>query len=420
MLVGFSLKPITLGLPFLLFVGIIFRKFSTSTSYGLLEKGSLLNLGVAIIFLPLTLIISFTGAVEGFLVEYLGVFSFFVFKDLRIDERRKKVLIVAMLASLFLSVVYGIYEYFFARFDLVDWLVAHSSNTFVNGSIPVSDSFKRVTEGVFYRSQSFELDFLSFGYQGFFLCTVLLGILLFYESLRRRIWIAIATILSFIGMFTSLTFSAVGMFITGFFYYLLNLHGFRRIKRISLASIIALFILAMILSTIPDVRDTLNLALKFNSVGAKLGVHAGEGRFENAHVMDYILIGRGTATASTSQRWFPLEWFVENQYLATIVETGLIGLVTYLIFMISIYAHLRKMKKKLHYGTLDYALVICLMWIWVFYVVVGFVHGSWGNNIDFMFMGLVGLISNRYTRKNDIPPAAIPARGDLMSSHGLS
>ena len=422
MLVGFSLKPIWLGLPFLLFIDVIFRRVAAGRKFGIfVERYGLLYLVVGLIFLPLALIVSFIGAVQGFLVQYLGIFSFFVFKDLRVDERRKKIMIVAIFSSLFVTVVYGIYEYFFARFALVDWLIAHSSNSFVNGSIPVENSFKRVTAGVFYRSQSFELAFLEFGYQGFLLSTLSLGILFLWSDLRKKVWMAIATLLSFIGMLSSLTFSAVGMFIAGFFYFIFGLRGFKRLRRVILLSLLMFFFAVALLFTIPQFRDTVGLALEFNSAGSKLAVHTDAGSlFESSHVLSYLIIGRGTATASTSQRWFPVEWFVENQYVATVVETGIIGLAVYILFMISIYLHLRRIKKRFQYGSFDYALVVSLIWVWVFYVAVGFIHGAWGSDVDFMFMGLVGLISNKYATYNNLSALTTARNGNISTTQTSS
>jgi hypothetical protein len=400
LLVGYSIKPLTYGVPFLLFLGVIFRRINTmppGRRFTLpIEKYSLLNLVTALVFLPLSLAISFEGASMGFLVQYVGVFSFFVFKDLRINSKQKETIIFAMIASLFVSVVYGVYEYLFARFVLVDWLVAHSSHSTITGDIPLNETYKLMfyVGSVFYRSQSFELAFLAFGWQGFFLTTLLLGILFLWDSLRRKIWMALAMLLSFLGMVSSVTLSAVGMFVVGYFYFLLHLRGLRKI-RIVFLSILMLGILILSIFLIPSVRQTVELGLEYNSAKNKLAAHEIDSNFDRADVLHNFIMGRGTASSSTLQRWFPEEMYVEHQYYSTIAERGIIGLIVYLLFMYSIYSHLRSMKRSLRYGTLDYAVVVSLIWVWVFYVVVGFIHNSWGYDIDFMFMGLVGLISNR-------------------------
>jgi len=405
LIIGFSLKPITYGLPFLLFIAIIFKRFKTSPAGSRfvlpLERYSLLDLTTAVIFLPLAMVISFTGALTGFITLYLGVFSFFLFSDLRINAKKRNILVLVLLASLLISVVYGVYEYLFAKFELVDWLVERSSHAFLEGDI--SEGYKRYSD-IFYRSQSFELGFLPFGYQGFFLTTLLLGIVLLSNAFRGKIWIALAAVLSFLGLLSSVTLSAIAMCIGGYFYFLVHLRGLRRVK-IIVVSICLLYGAVMAIMWDSDLLSVVELGLEVTSAKSKLEAHE-EDNFDKADVIDNLVIARGTGTSSTSQQLFPKEMFIEHQYYATLAERGIIGLATYLLFMISLYLHLNAKKKKLDRGTFNYAIVVSLIWVWVFLIVVGFIHNSWGGNVDFMFMGLVGLMSNKFASDREGDEAA--------------
>jgi hypothetical protein len=405
LLIGFSIRPLTLGLPIFFLVDDILAFWSLKRKrirrLNLFDVSALSLIIFAVFYLPVSALAgSILGGAYGFVTQFQGLFAYFVIRKLSLNDDQVRKILVAMLISLVMMVGYGFFEFMWAQYRHIDWLVAHSSHPFVqDGANLVRGYYRQTMSGAaYYRSQSFELEFISFGYSGYVLSSTLLPGVLLSRRWRKNRWMWIALALAVLGLVSSVTISAIGIFFLAF--WIVGWEGLRHRGNAKYAwvSLPVLAVVGLIVAGVlfPQVMTPIRQRLSSLSLSARHEVHTRGNLILWDRVSPFLIFGRGTGTSGPgSAKFFPssqYDYFVENEYLSNIAEWGLPGLLFYLLFMFSLGRHILRMKRQYPYGSLGYALGVGLFSIFIGYVLVGFYHNVWGqSSIDVQFMTLLAL-----------------------------
>jgi hypothetical protein len=405
LLLGFSIRPLTLGLPIFfliddLIVFLISKRRAIRKPYNF-EVVTIGLIVLAISYLPASASAgSLIGGIYSFIFQFQGIFTYFVIRNLSLKEDQSKKLLVIMLISLVIMVGYGIVEFLWAQYSHIDWLVAHSNHPFVQDQANLISGYYRAaqTGPASYRSQSFELEFISFGYSGYVLSSLLLAVLVLAPRWRKKPWMWVALVLAVLGLASSVTISAIGVFFLSFCIVGFNglLHRGNAKFVWVLLPVLAVGGLVVTYMLSPQLATPILQRLENLSLSSRHAVHIRFNQFYLEKVKPFLFFGRGTGTSGPgSTKFFPFGeygYFVENEYLSNITEWGILGLLVYLLFMFSLGWHILRKKRQYRYGTLGHALGIGLLSVFIGYVLIGFYHNVWGqSSIDVQFLTLLAL-----------------------------
>lgn len=405
LLIGFSIRPLTLGLPIFFLADDVLAFWSVKRNHirrlYLFEFLALSLILFAVFYLPVSARAgSIVGGAYGFVTQFQGLFAYFVIRNLSLNDDQARKILVAMLIPLVIMVGYGFFEFMWAQYEHIDWLVAHSSHPFVQDRANLIGGYYRQTMSgaAYYRSQSFELEFVSFGYSGYVLSSILLAGVLLVRRWRKSRWMWIALALAVLGLASSVTISAIGIFFLVF--WIVGWEGLRHRGNakyvwvsLPVLAIVSLIIVGVLF---PQVMTPIRQRLSSLSLSERHEVHARGNLVLWDQVSPFLIFGRGTGTSGPgSTKFFPpgqYDYFVENEYLSNIAEWGLPGLLFYLLFMFGLGWHILRMKRRYPCGSLGYALGVGLFCVSVGYVLIGFYHNVWGqSSIDVQFMTLLAL-----------------------------
>jgi hypothetical protein len=431
LLIGFSIRAPILGLWAFFFMDTLLTQFASRREQTwklcLFEAMALLLTFWAIIYLPVAAWAgSIFGGVYGFIVQFQGILAYFVIRSLSLTEKQIRKLLAVMLVSLVIMVGYGFYEFMWAQYKHIDWLVAHSRHPFVQdlGSLAGRAYYRQQwVAGASYRSQSFELEFVSFGYSGYVLSSVLLAVVVLGRRWRKSRRMRIALGLAVLGLGSSVTLSAIGIFFLSF--WIVGWEAFRRRGNAKYAWILlptlAMAGIIVAWAIFPHIFVPIQERLAGLSLADRHQIHTRGNLVLLERVLPFVLMGRGTGTSGPGAlKFFPSEefptYFTENEYLGNIAEWGLPGLLVYLLFMFSLARHIIRLKRRYRWGSLGYALGVGLFCVTIGYSLIGFYHNVWGqSSIDVQFMTLLALWTQGSTLFDDGGPGV-----QRLAEEGLS
>ncbi len=423
LVVGFSIRALILVIWALFFVDLILVLFSSPKrvrQLSFFEQMALVLSGWAVIYLPVSFLVadSLLGGIQGFLVQFQGIFAYFVVRSLKLTERQTKKILLIMLISLVVMVGYGFYEFIWGQYQLIDWLVAHSNHPYIQqaqGQVYLG-YYRQLQSGIdYYRAQSFELEFVSFGYSGYVLSSCLLAVVLLSRRWRKSPWLWMALLASALGLISSVTLSAIAIFFFSFWFIgweALRHRGNAKYVWI-LMPILAIISLISIWFISPHTFAPVQKRLEKISLADRSQVHLIDNQKVLAQVLpQVVLIGRGTGTSGPGSGHSG--YFIEQEYAGNAAEWSWLGLGIYMVFMFSLLRHIIRLKRRYQWGSLGYALGTGLLCVTIGYLLIGFYHNVWGqSSIDVQFMILLIL----WTQGRAIFSDVIPGNKKCLKRH---
>jgi len=422
LVLGFSTRPVILGTLAVLFLDGLRVLAQSGQKPSLMEQAALLWIALAILYIPMAIFTAGSVArgilagIYGFLLQFQGVFAYFAIRSLRLSAAQAKAFLLALVVSLVLMVGYAFYEFLFARYALVNWLVSNSAHPFVQDQASLMQSYYRMklSGPAFYRSQSFELEFVSFGYSGFVTSSLVLAMCLLSRRWCRRPLAWIAVVVSSLGLVSSFTISSIASFLVSALLVLCVRTAHKGVPKLGWMGLLvaAAILVAVTILAAPHVVAPIRERLANLQLVERHEVHADAASEYLGRVVPSLFIGRGTGTAGPgSSKFLPKEeyrLFIENEYLGNIAEWGVPGLLIYLFFMFTLARHLIHLLRLYRYGSLGYALLVGLFSVALGYAVIGFYHNVWGqSSIDVQFMSLVALCTQGSGFLHDLGPAPL-------------
>jgi hypothetical protein len=406
LLLGFSIRPVTLGLLAVSFFHSILTLLKRRQKLYFFEQLALLWIGLAIFYIPVTaltsknIIAGIEAGIFGLMIQYQGFLAYFVVRGMQFSKLQTFWILKVMLISLTVLVGYGFYEYFWGQYQLLDWLVEHSRHPHIlEGEYGY---FRQRVGAIYYRSQSFVLEFVSFGYFGYVLSSILFAALALSQQVRKKfiLWIALA--LAMLGLFSSLTLSGIAILLLTI--CVVGWEAWRKRGNakylLLLIPLFAVFSFIVVMIFKPSITETIFEQLDYQkSIAERLQVHIDINKEAlNKTPIETLILGRGIGTSGPgSRRYFPsnqYDFFIENEYIGNLAETGFLSLILYPLLMISLLMHIRKITRSYQWRSIGYALGVGIYCVTLGYILIGFSHNVWGQAaIDVHFLMLIGIWS---------------------------
>ncbi len=414
LIVGFSIRAGMLVVITLFFIDtiftLIFLRGKHVQKLNHFEAASLAFMLLAVLYLPGAAAAgSLVGGIQSILQRFQGVFAYFIVRNLPLKEKQVKRLVLVMLIPLVIMVAYAVPEFLWWRYQLIDWLVANSTHSFIQegGAVGYYRQYWSGSEN--FRAQSFELTFLALGYSGHMLSSVLLAMVFLSRRWRKKLWPRLALVLAILGTVASATLSSIAIILIAF-----GMVGLIALQRRGNAKFIWLFAVGFVVIGIlaggivgqmlfPDQLALIVDRIVHLNIVNRLMVHVGSSESAWRSVSaEVFLIGKGTGVP-TMQRYFGLENYIEHEYLGDLIAWGVLGLVVYSLFMLSLFVLIIHVGRHYVWGSLGYALGVGLFCIALGYFLIGFAHPIWGQtSTDVHFMTLLALWTRGYALFKDV------------------
>jgi hypothetical protein len=400
LLVGFSLKPLAL-IPMFFCIDQIVLIFASGKfkKPNFFELFSILLIVYAIIYIPPVLLLPFDaldalfGSVLGFFVQLQGLLYYFFIVNIRLTPQRTRRLFVCIIVVLFVLVGYGVYEYLFDQYGLADFLVKHSNHPAISGVEVMLYRQRYYAIEPVYRSMSFELDFVSLGYYGFFLSSVFFALVLLNPYWRGKIGLWGLLLIAIFGLLSSLTISAIGCFVIS---CVIIWWVWR--EKIKLAYTIVLVTLAIVIFLgailgIPGVTERIQDV--FMGKDIQFASHRElNSRLWSEEFFKYVF-GRGTGVSGNTAINYFEGYFIENEYIGNVSEWGWAGFLLYIFFIFSLLGNTWRLSRIFPKGSVRRALSVGLFTVTIGYILIGFYHNVWGqSNVDVLFLTLLALLQS--------------------------
>jgi hypothetical protein len=401
LLIGFSLKPLVL-IPFVICVDALLHILASGKS----ARPKLLNVAAvvlmlwAICYIPVTLLLpvpplhALTGSLLGFFIQFRALIYYFALLSLALDAQQTKRMFWIVLGTLFILVSYGVYEFLFERYGLVNFVLAHSKHAAISEyGLDRSLYYQQYSSGS-YRSMSFSLEFVAFGYAGFVLASIVSALVCLAPHWRKKAYFWSLPLISVLGLLSSQTVSAIGSFLVSCL--LIWIMWKQKIKMYysMLLLILALVVLLLAIAYFPEVVGRLSDILTGRDIQADWH-HAYNAQFFRAEFSKYVFLGYGTGVAGPTEAKYFRGYGVEHEYFGNAIQWGWPGLLLYVIFMISLIRHTYRIRHLFPAGSVRYALSVGLFVVAVGYSLIGFYHNVWGqSSVDVCFLVLLAMLTS--------------------------
>jgi hypothetical protein len=410
LVLGTSIRPLTLGLLVVLFLDGLRLLVKRNHKFNFFEQMALLWIGFALLYIPVTMFAigsipkGFEAGIFGFMVQYQGFMAYFIIRSMRLSNRQSVRILKVMFITLTIVVGYGFFEYFWGQYKLLNWLIENSRHPYIlEGEYGY---FRQRVGAGFYRSQSFILEFVTFGYFGYVLSSILFAVVALSRKARKKKLLWVALTLAVLGLLSSITLSGIAILVLT-----AGVVGWETLRRRGMAKyaflLIPIFVVISFLLFIisqPAVVETIEDQLsQQKSIYDRLVVHLEYNvAYLNEIPLETMLLGRGMGTSGPgSRRYFPREqydFFIENEYLGNVAETGLISFFLYLLLIFALVRYILIIKRQFPWGSHGYALGVGLFCVTLGYILIGFSHNVWGQaTIDVQFMMLLALWAQNKT-----------------------
>jgi hypothetical protein len=401
LLVGFSLKPLAI-IPFFFCIDSAMRTLVSGKHRipKMFEFAATTLIIWAILYIPMTLLLpvpplqALMGGLLGFFIQFRALFYYFAVRSISLDSRQTQRLLQVILVTLFVLTAYGVYEYMFDRYGLADYLLEHSQHPAISEyDMARGLRYQQYTIGT-YRSMSFSLEFVTFGYSGFVLSSIFFALLLINPHWRKRIRLWILLIVAVLGLLSSQTISAIGSFLMscalvwGIWKQKVKLYY-------GIAVLVVIVIIGFIASrSLPEVVDRMVDIVKGDDLQARWH-HAYNARFFREEFSKYVLLGYGTGVAGPTEAKYFHGYGVEHEYFANAIQWGWPGLLIYILFMLSLLRRTWVSRFRFPKCSVRYALSVGLFAVAVGYTLIGFYHNVWGqSSVDVQFLVLLAMLTS--------------------------
>lgn len=403
LVLGYTLRPLTLFIPFLLFLFVLYRIFENKFKLNLLDILALLLMAIGFIYIfPALTTISLSEAMMGFFLQFQAFFVYFIVRYFTFEKEEILKLSKVAFICLFILLAYGVYEFIFARYELIDWIVANSHHPFAKSQANSTEGFYRqkFLGDFLYRSQSFLLEFVSFGYYGFLLSSICFAVY-FLHKVKKKRFLLLALIISFLGLLSSVTLSSLTAtlvtfaIVFGFSVY----NDIRKLFNLIKVVFFSICVFFLFYAFNQETKEFIDNSLEAVSLIDRLQAHSNATKEDNSSFFLNNLFGHGTGVAVTNIEGL----FIEQEYKGNFAEWGLLGYLLYIAFYLVLIYTITKLIKINPLHSLGYALSVGAFCLAIGFGLTGFVHNLWGSSTSLViFFGLVGILLTNYKTLNQV------------------